>query len=189
MKEAYFLSKSRFIKGLQCHKQLWLLTHRPELQDEVSVAQQAVFDAGTDVGILAQSLFPGGIEIPFDGMSLSAQLALTREAIGNGAQTIYEAAFSFDNLFVKADILHRGESGWELYEVKGSTRLKDVYLNDIAVQYHVLTGAGITIAKAALVHIDSDYVRQGAIDVRQLFGIMDVSELVLQLQHPAAQGG
>lgn len=51
------ISKSSFIRGLQCHKSLYLKKHHPELEDEVSESQQAVFDKGTNVGILAQKLF------------------------------------------------------------------------------------------------------------------------------------
>lgn len=177
-----FLSKSRFIKGLQCHKALWLLTHNPELQDEVSVSQQAVFAAGTDVGILAQNLHPGGVEIPFEGLSVPEQLAMTQEEIKKGTKTIYEAAFSFDNVFVKVDILHKGQNGWELYEVKGATEAKEVYLNDIAVQYYVASGAGLKIKKAALVHIDNSYVREGEIDVQGLFAVQNVTKTILDRQ-------
>lgn len=177
-----FLSKSRFVKGLQCHKALWLQTHRPELQDEVSASQQAVFDAGTDVGILAQSLYPGGVEVPFDGLSISEQLAMTQEEIQKGTKTIYEAAFSFENVFVKVDILHKGNSGWELYEVKGATGAKEVYLNDIAVQYYVASGSGIKINKAALVHIDNSYVLDGRVDVQRLFSIKNVTTTILEKQ-------
>jgi hypothetical protein len=177
-----FLSKSRFIRGLQCHKSLWLYTHHPEMQDEVSASQQAIFDAGTSVGILAQDLFPGGVVIPYDGLSVAEQLTLTQDKINSGATTIYEAAFSFDNVFVKVDILHQGSKGWELYEVKGSTGVKEVYLNDIAVQYHVVSGAGLAFDKAALVHIDNSYVRQGAIDVQGLFAIQDVTAEIRERQ-------
>ena len=177
-----FLSKSRFIKGLQCHKALWLFTHCPELRDEVSASQQAVFDAGTDVGILAQDLFPGGVEIPFDDLTVPEQLAKTQAELNKGTKTIYEAAFSFDNVFVKVDILHKGRNGWELYEVKGSVELKEVYLNDIAVQYHVVTGSGLKITKAALVHIDNSYVRHGNINVHSLFAIQVITETVLERQ-------
>lgn len=173
-----YLSKSRFIKGLQCHKALWLLTHSPQSQDVVSASQQATFDAGSNVGILAQRLFPGGVEIPFDGLSVAQQLRMTRDEIEKGATTIYEAAFSFDNVFVKVDILHKGRYGWELHEVKASTETKEVYLHDIAVQYYVVAGAGIPVTRAALVHINNQYVREGDIDVHDLFTIQDVTETI-----------
>lgn len=177
-----FLSKSRFIKGLQCHKALWLLTHRPELQDEVSASQQAVFDAGTDVGVIAQDLYPGGVEVPFDGLSVSEQLAMTQSEIAKKTKTIYEATFSFDNVLVKADILHKGRIGWELYEVKGSTGVKEVYMDDITVQYYVIAGSGINVKKAGLVHIDNGYVRDGDIDARGLFAIQDVTDTIFKRQ-------
>ncbi len=176
------LSKSQFIRGLQCHKSLWLYKNNPELRDEIPPEQQAVFQSGTNVGILAQGLFPGGVEIPYDGLSLSEQLDLTRQELANGTQTIYEATFCHNEILVKADILHHGPTGWELYEVKSSTEAKDVYLNDIAVQQYVLNGAGIQLAKAALVHMNREYVRQGAIDVHGLFTITDVTDKARELQ-------
>ena len=177
-----YLSKTLYMKGLQCHKALWLQKYRPELKDEVSESQQAIFDSGTDVGVLAQELFSGGVEVPYDGLSPVEQVAMTELLIVGGTTTIYEAAFSFDNIFVKVDILHFGDNGWELHEVKSSTGLKGQYLDDIAVQYHVLTGCGINLCKAALVHINNQYVRQGDIEVSKLFTIMDVIENIRAMQ-------
>ena len=174
-----YLSKSLYVKGLQCHKALWLHKYQPELKDEVSESQQAVFDSGSDVGVLAQQLFPGGVEVPYDGLTHEEQIVRTQELIADGVKTIYEATFSFDSIFVKVDILHRGDNGWELYEVKSSTKLKDVYLSDIAVQYYVLHGCGHTPSKAALVHINNKYVRQGDIEVDKLFTILDVTGEVI----------
>ena len=174
-----YLSKSLYVKALQCHKALWLHKYQPELKDEISESQQTVFDSGTDVGILAQQLFPGGVEVPYDGLTHEEQITRTKELIAEGTTTIYEATFNFDNIFVKIDILHKGENGWELYEVKSSTKLKDVYLNDIAVQHYVLTGCGLNTSKAALIHINNQYVRQGNIDVGKLFTILDVTSEVI----------
>jgi hypothetical protein len=65
----FYLSKSQFIRGLQCPKSLCLYKTQPDLRDQVSQAQEAIFQAGTDVGIVAQGLFPGGMVIPYDGLS------------------------------------------------------------------------------------------------------------------------
>lgn len=177
-----YLSKSLYIKGLQCHKALWLHKNRPELKAEASASQQAVFDSGSNAGILAQGLFPDGVLVPYDGLSHAEQLTLTEEAIASGENTIYEATLSFDNVFVKVDILHRGETGWEIYEVKSSTECKEVYLNDIAVQQYVLAGSGLPVTRACLVHINNRYVRHGNIEVENLFSILDVTEKVLTRQ-------
>ena len=51
------LSKSSFIKGVQCEKMLYLDKHRPELREDSSVSKKAIFEQGTVVGLLAQDLF------------------------------------------------------------------------------------------------------------------------------------
>jgi hypothetical protein len=170
-----YLSKSLFIRGLQCHKALYLHKYHPELKDEVSEEQEALFNTGYEVGNYAKQLFPGGIEIPYDGLTHSEQIEKTRAEIEKGTKTIYEAAFSHNGVFVKVDILHRGPEGWEIFEVKSSTGIKYVHLDDIAVQYYVLAGSGLSVSRAHLVHINNQYVRNGAIEPVKLFTIADVT--------------
>src|SRR5512136_3147161 len=105
------LSKSLFIRGLQCHKSLYLDRYQRELKDEVSEEKQALFDSGTEVGILARDLFPGGVEVPYEGLSRQEQLDMTASEIQKGTENIYEAAFSYNSVFMKADILHKGRRG------------------------------------------------------------------------------
>ena len=137
-----YLSKSLFIRGLQCHKSLYLHKYHPELKDEISDGQEMLFQSGIDVGAYAQRLFPGGVEIVYDDVTLADQLDRTEKEIANGTKVIYEAAFSYDNIFVKVDILRKTKKGWEIYEVKGSTEVKDIYYDDVAIQYYVLKGSG-----------------------------------------------
>lgn len=176
------LSKSHFVRGLQCHKSLWLHKHRPELQQNQSVAQQAVLDSGSDVGLLAHGLFPDGIMIPYDGLTFDEQVIQTQRAIDSGATTIYEAAFAHNGLLVKVDILQKDSNGWELYEVKSSTACKTRYIAEIAMQYLVVTGAGVPLANAALIHINNRYVKNGDIDITGLFTVQDVTASVVNMQ-------
>lgn len=180
-KKSAHLSKSLFMTGNQCPKALWLSRYRPELK-EIDSNQQRVLYAGTNVGVLAQQLFPGGIEIPFDGATLEQQVELTRKAMANGARVLYEAAFQFDGVFMKGDILVKAGSYWHLYEVKSSTGMKDVYLDDIALQYHVLKGAKVSVTRAHLVHIDNTYVRRGKIEPDRLFAVVDLTAEVKEAQ-------
>ena len=57
------LSKSTFIRSLQCLKSLYLYKRAYHLQDTISAEQQAIFDRGHSVGRLAQNLFPGGVDV------------------------------------------------------------------------------------------------------------------------------
>ncbi|TLM69259.1 MAG: DUF2779 domain-containing protein [Deltaproteobacteria bacterium] len=176
------LSKSSFVKGLQCHKQLFMYKNHPELTDPVDAAQQAVFDTGHNVGELATRLFPGGQGIPHEEVDFTRQVELTKEWIKAGMTTIYEAAFAAGGVFARIDILHRGLDGWEIYEVKSSTKVKDVYLSDIAVQYYALEKAGLKVSRACLVTLNSDYRRQGELEIDKLFTIHDLTESTRERQ-------
>ena len=176
------LSKGLYVRGMQCHKSLWLHKHNPELKDEVTAGQQALFQGGSDVGDLACELFPGGLMVPFEGLSIPDQVSMTTKAIADGKEVIYEASFDHDGIFIKVDILRKGDTGWEVYEVKASTRVKEVHKDDIALQLHVLNGAGLKVSKVCLVHIDNSYVRQGEIVVKKLFAIADLTETAKKRQ-------
>jgi len=179
-KEKHSLSKSRYMKGRQCHKALWLVTHKPELREESETTTQA-FALGHKVGELAQDIFPGGVLIPFDDLTFDEQLQLTQKALVT-AKVIYEAAFMHNGVFVKADIIRKGRGGWELYEVKGSSKVKDIYLDDTTLQYHVITGSGLTVTKAFVVHLNTSYCRKGGLDLDKLFTRHDVTDEVGERQ-------
>ena len=170
------LSKSLILKGIQCPKALYLKKNPPDFEIPEDPSREAKFRAGHEVGILAQQLFPGGTEVPFEGLSVPEQIKQTRKLMESGAEVIYEASFEYDGIFVKVDILVKDGDAWQIHEVKMSTSVKEVNLNDVAIQFYVLGQAGLLISGAYLVHINNQYVRQGEINVQQLFASQDVLE-------------
>lgn len=176
------LSKTLILKGLQCPRALWLTRNPPAFEFPPQPELEAKFRAGTEVGQLAQQLFPGGIEVPYEGLSVPAQLARTRELINSGAAVIYEASFSFSAIFVKVDVLVREDDAWQIHEVKMGTSVKEVNLDDVAIQHYVLSGCGLKVSRSFLVHIDNSYVRQGEIEVDKLFHSEEVSTKVAARQ-------
>jgi hypothetical protein len=183
MTKEYSLSKSNFIRGLQCYKSLWFHYRQPEIRDEISDNQQAIFDMGHSIGELAQQLFPGGIDVsPEDHKDVAGWLANTKHRIKSGQKVIYEAAFSYNGVFCAADIMVKENNHWKLYEVKGSTSVKQPFINDVALQYYVISGSRIDLTEVAVVHINNQYVRQGALDVKQLFTIVPLLEEIIPMQ-------
>lgn len=176
---SHLLSKSTYMRGRQCPKALWLHKHRRELIPPVDPARQAVYDTGTEVGLLAQQLFPGGVdctpETPYD---FAPAIAATQQAIAEGRTVIYEAAFLHEGVLAALDILVKDADGWKAYEVKSSTSPKEYQWHDAALQAHVIEGSGIPLVDVSIVHLNNSYVRQGAIDVHQLFTITSVKKLV-----------
>ena len=177
-----FISKSAFIKGLQCHKALYLRKHHPELEDPVSEAQQAIFDAGTDIGQLATGLFPGGVDLGhYVPENMFENVRVTRDHIRK-QDTIYEAGFSQDSLLCFMDILVPDGDRWRAFEVKGSTSVKEVYLWDAAFQYYVMRQSGVELADLSIIYLNNRYVRNGELDIHQLFSIESIIDQVRELQ-------
>jgi hypothetical protein len=181
MAKTHQLSKSTFMRALQCEKSLWLYRNRFDLQDEVPSGLQAIFDQGSNVGVLAQQLFPGGIDLSPEHLGngipvFGKAIARTAEAIRNGAQVLYEAAVVHEGVLVAVDILVRDGTGWKGYEVKSGTSAKEVYQTDAALQHWVLAGSGLEMHDMSIVHIDTSYVRSGDVDVHRLFAIVSVIE-------------
>lgn len=171
-------SKSQYVRGQQCPKSLWLYRHRKDLKDPVDMHQQAIFDAGTAFGQLAMQRFPGGVLIKAPHTDPEGALAETAAAVAAGAQVLYEAAFTHDDVLVRVDIMFREKDGpWTLVEVKSATKLDPVYLLDVAIQRHVLRGAGVPVNRAILMHANPGYVRYGALDLVKLFLLQDVGAL------------
>src|SRR5947207_3641677 len=86
------LSKSRYLAGLQCHKQLWWRVHEPEAPElSPTPGQQNLFAQGRDVGERARRHVPGGelIDLPF--FQYDDKVAATRTA-RNGRQLPFTRA-------------------------------------------------------------------------------------------------
>ncbi len=181
--ENHYISKSSFIRGLQCHKSLWLHLNDPGERDETSQAQQQIFDTGHNVGFLAQQLFPGGIDASRgDHSMVQAAIDYTSELIGAGQEVIYEAAFSDGKTLCYMDVLVKEAGGWAAYEVKASTHVRDYQVNDVAFQYYVITRSGLPLKRVSLVHVNNQYVRRGDLDLEQLFTIAPMTEWILPMQ-------
>lgn len=175
------LSKSLYIRGLQCEKSLWLKKKKPEILQAPDDSAQAVFDTGTSVGELACELFSSGERIEFSG-DFDAQIAKTKELIESGVKVIYEATFCFDGILVMVDILRIGVDGLIINEVKSSTSVKDVYIDDAAIQYYVLSSLGYEVSRVNIIHIDSTYTRDETLEPEKLFCVQDITEQVKQKQ-------
>ena len=144
--------------------------HAPQEKDVQSVEQGSIFQRGIDAGLLAQELFPGGIDASPDAPYLYAQsIEDTARYMRQGHQIIYEAAFQYDGVMCAVDMLVKDNNEWTAYEVKSSTAVKPAHLQDAALQYYVIKNSGVAIKEFALVHINKQYVRQGALDLKKLF--------------------
>jgi len=173
-----WLSKSRFIAGWQCLKRLFLEVHQPELAAEPDEQSMAVFEQGHEVGRLAQKMFPGGVLIEAGHEEIDKALRQTELVLARKQQpAIFEAAFRHDDILARVDILERlSRNKWRLIEVKSSTKVKDYYLYDVAIQQLILENLGMKVIPC-LMYLNREYVYDGnRYELDKLFVVRDVTD-------------
>ena len=183
------LSKSTFVMGRQCVKQLWL--HKYKYNERVVSEQlQGAFDRGHNIGELAQHLFPDGKDasdnmfhnfqrenlqskspLPLSQMPYVLKQNLwirnTKQHIDRKERFIYEAAFTHDDVFAAVDILECADDKYIAYEVKSTDSVKDVYLSDASLQYYVIN-THVPLKDFYIVYLNKDYIEELNIPLNEL---------------------
>jgi len=142
---------------LNCPKKLYY-TGKPQYPDSRSEDSflRALAEGGYQVGTLAKCYYPNGIDI--EELGYEVPLERTRNLLTNQDVVIFEAAFTYQNLFIRADIVEKKGNRINLIEVKaksfgGNSSLDFLnkkghiipswkeYLYDIAFQKYVVSKA------------------------------------------------
>ena len=174
------LSKTKYCDGMQCKKYLWLLKNKP---DEIGkVDNEALLDNGNLVHGMARHLFDDHVTIEFN-KNLSVMIEDTNKALLENDTVVCEASFNYNDNFCSVDILSKHGNDIEIYEVKGSTKMKDVFKIDLSYQVYILQKLGYNVKKCSIVTVNSEYVRNGELDLDKLFVINDVTNDVMILQN------
>ena len=101
------VSKTDFIRGLQCEKMLWLDAHAPEHKIIPPEIQQRL-DAGNDFGDKVMGVFGAFTETTCyreDGrLHFAKMIEKTKELLQKNERVICEGSFSWYGNFCAADI-------------------------------------------------------------------------------------
>lgn len=138
---SHLLSKSKYIRGLQCERALWLDVHEPRLA-RYTAEQMRRFDRGRDFEYAFKARFPDGIDLSAElGRNVDLYPARTAELLDKGdGVALFEAGFLYDDVLVLADVIClREDGGLDIYEVKSGTSLSDTYRRDAALQHYVIS--------------------------------------------------
>ena len=168
------LSKSRYTQGIRCPKDLWLSCNKPEVGEESS---ESILENGQEVGELARHLFGDDYHL-IEFNSNQKMVDDTNKLLDDKPNIICEASFLYDGNFCSVDILKNDKDGVEIYEVKSSTKIAGIYIDDISYQTWVLKKCGLNVKKSYLVYVNNEYVKQGKLDIHKYFKIEDVSNLI-----------
>ena len=148
------LTKSKIISGLQCHKKLWFDIHDP------LKFNSSYFLKGKRFSDYAKQHYGSGRDLT-DIHDSKLAIALTEDALINEeVKVIYEAAFSFNDVLIRADVLVRNHDKWDLIEVKSSTFVKDTHLKDALIQTYVIESCKTNLASIKIGYINKHFTYQ-----------------------------
>jgi len=170
------LTKSNYLLGLQCSKLLWITKNCKEKVPELSETTNAIMKEGEVVGEFARFLYPDGVDLSNEEFDLN--IIKTKKLLEKRVP-LFEAGFLVDDLYSRVDILVPvGDDEWEIVEVKSATSVKDVNIHDVSFQKYVYEKVGLNIKSCAILHLNNQYIRNGEIELIELFYKEDVTEKV-----------
>lgn len=183
------INKSTYLEYLKCEKNCWLKLHKPELFDlfALSEFEKNLAQKGNNVELCAQKLFPAGVHIE---KLAGDSIANSQHYIEQKTSVLFQTTFTFDQFLARNDVLvydHESDA-WILYEIKSTNSLEENgkgidHIEDASFQVAVLQKQGIKIGKIFIIHLNSQYVLNGDIDINKLFTFEDVTEKIKDRQN------
>lgn len=92
----------------------------------------------------------------------------------------FQRTFQTAELAARSDIVVTDHVTGEIdiYEIKASSKVKEEHYDDLAFQKVTATRAGSTVRGTFVITLNSEYVRDGEIDVERLFTVTEVTDIV-----------
>ena len=175
------LTKTDFKYYLDCPESIWLLKNKPHIypKGEFSLFAEKLIKEGYEVEAYAKQLFTNSLDLPEYGSPVETQQALT-----DRHSVYFQPSFNTNkDVFARIDVLERLTDGtWHIYEVKSSTSIKKDrkhrQIEDACFQKYVLTVCGYIVSKVSIIHLNKEYIKQGAIIPNELLEITEITEAV-----------
>ncbi len=172
------ITKTDFMAFRNCASDFWMKKHKPELFENIipSDFEQQLIEQGYEVEMLAQKLFPEGV----DAKNMKQQEPAF--FLGTADTILFQPTFAAANLQTRVDILKVAEDGLHIYEVKGSTnkdKPKNDNLWDAGFQKEVIERVGHKVSKVFLVELNKEFIKDGPIHPNDIFTITDVSQEII----------
>jgi hypothetical protein len=182
------ISKTDYILWRACPKNAWLRIHKPDVyySTELTEYEQSVMEMGIEVERVARDLFPDGATITSSQMD---GLEETRSLTASKTRALFQPVFELERFLAIVDVLQyeSGRDEWSVYEVKSATKVKEEHVYDVAFQVVLLRKHGVSLARAFLILLNPEYVRQDDLDIQKLFKTIDITANVNDISEPVSR--
>jgi len=163
MSTSDLLTKSDFLRYLDAPMHLWAARH-DRIETSPSPLIVHIMKQGYQVEQLALEHIQSNLILPLNGESLH-----------------WQNTYSYKNYTVRIDALVEkpNTNTFNLYEIKSGTCVKPENILDAAFQYLILEKQ-LNIDRVYVLHLNKEYIRQGALDIGLLFTAEDITQKVLE---------
>lgn len=175
------ITKTNYVMFRGCSRAYYyLLNNKDKAAKPDDNAKKRIND-GFAVNKKAYELFENIALVKKDFKTVNPKLQdqITKKLLADDVSAIAEASFIKDDLFCAVDILAKNGNGYDIYEVKASSKIEDKmedYGPDVAFQKYVLKQCGLTIKHCYIIHLNKDFIKNGPIDARKLLKIDCIDE-------------
>lgn len=184
MEDPRLITKTEFVRGLDCVRRVWLDRNRRDLKPPLSLANQERIEVGKRLGKLAQERYSAGVLATQPGAKALEASEATKALLDSGADCLFEATFLSGDRLARLDVLSKhDDGGWIIDEVKSSSvkepkKIDDDKVFDLAFQLQIARETGLLVSQARLVLVDTSYIWDGApISGQALLGTVDMTDL------------
>lgn len=175
-----YMTKAEYMRGAQCTKMFWMDENMPELAKKSDdVSQSRMWEAARKA---ASQYFGSYAEVSKE-QSQEEMIRQTNQFLAKGEHKIANATFCYGEAACSVDMIFVEEEGISIVHMSTSTKTKDRYYDIMAYEYYIVSHSLKKEIKEVIhMHMNKKYIRNGTLDLDQLFLRENCIEEVKQRQ-------
>lgn len=154
------LTKTDFIAYLDAPMHLWAIKHNKLEQKEINAYLEHLFEQGYDVEQYAERYIQEYLIPQY-----------------KGSEVLLQPTYIDGNFEARTDVLIKNPKTnlWDMYEIKSSTKVTMKHKYDATFQAMVFSQK-LDLGNIYILHLNKEYIRDGDINLKELFVVADISE-------------
>ena len=170
---------------------LWIENYRNDLVTR-KVIKSGVYNPSKIIDGFSKNLFNSKSCVVYNDKfnnkyNFEAMEEITKKLLKEETNSLYKPTFSFEGVYLTLDIIKRVKRGYNVYLVKPTKNIKQVYLIELAYISYMLKKIGLPIYRYCLITVNTDYVRNGSVEPKKYFKINYVGKKIKNFEQCVEQ--